>query len=437
MFFSYLITILVLFILSICFIFLIKKTKYDYYLLLSIFSISVITRFIIFITLLISIGDFQSIFFLNDDIRYDAISSEIASKLLMEEEAFYYGYTKGFPNPGYFNLGGFLYYYLGFDTISMRILNIFISSLCVILIFKIVAEITNLKIAVIAAILASIQPTIVIFSGLQIKDIIFMFFLLGALNNLIEIADNNKSPKNYIIAIIFIAFAWTFRRDLIAPLILFLTYIIFFKSSRLSPPLIYLRQYGQLLFILIIIIFLLIILLFNTQIGSNFLWSIGIMFSTQTDLLLQSSVGSSNFLRLTSFTDIYKIPFAMIFVLISPLPGSVDVIQRVDLIVNYISFGNIFNIILLPFVALGLYKIPIHLKTLAQDILLRWFPLIMWVALSIVNLGNSRYTFTIWFFAIIWASFGVYYIKSYKKFFFLYALAIILFFPIIYFKLYI
>ena len=180
-----------------------------------------------------------------------------------------------------------------------------------------------------------------------------------------------------------------------------------------------------------------ILFLFNTQVGSDFLWSLGIMLSTQTDLLMQSSVGSSNLLRLASFTDFYKIPFAMIFMLIAPLPGSVDIIQRVDLIAYYISFGNILNIILFPFVALGLYKIPFYLKTLAEDILLRLFPLLMWMVLSVVNLGNLRYTVTIWFFASIWASIGIYNFTAYKKFFFLYALAIVLFFPIIYFKLYI
>ena len=181
---------------------------------------------------------------------------------------------------------------------------------------------------------------------------------------------------------------------------------------------------------------LMILIILNTELGDTLLFSMEFMYATQATHMSDGGVGASNMLRISSLAEAYKIPFAMVFVILAPLPGSIELITRTDVVPFYHSFGNIFSFLILPLVIVGLLELPKYLRNISQDILLRWFPLALWLVMSILNLGTVRYALPIWIFCAIWAAVGINHLRAYPVLLTVYFLALIVFVPPVYYILY-
>jgi hypothetical protein len=405
--------------------------------LVTAFFSAFIFRLIFFILLVLTVSDYQTIFLLKDDISYNEVSKEIAAKLSNNELGFISSYSKGFPNPGYYNLGGFTYYFLNFDTFSMRIMNIFISSLTILPIYKMIKENLGGKNARLTVVLYVIFPMFVLYSGLQIKDIIVDFFSVLIFMHVLRIVKKNHSLWDVYLFLIYLTILFTFRRDLALVMACFIFITLLFFNNPKSPPISKFYQYWKIFLMIIVIAIIFAYLIFNTEIGQTVLWSVIFRFTQQTGFIESGGGGALGFFRIGSFSDIYKIPFAMVFSLLAPLPGSIQLSSSIDVLPFYHSIGNIFNILILPFAAMGFFKIPKYLDSFGQDLILRWLPFGLWVVVSILNLGSVRYSLTIWIFCLIWSSVGVLYMYKNKIFYLLYYIAVIVILPIIYIKLYI
>ena len=393
-------------------------------------------RLVLLLLGILSIQDYGSSFFLFDDVEYDAIANEIAAAISNGTDGFITGYSRGFPNPAYFNLGGFTYHYLGFDTFSMRILNVLISCITVLQLYKLTQENISEKVARRTLVLYTILPMISIYSGLQIKDIFVNFFLVCCLLHVLRIVRKSYNLWDLVLPLLYLVILWFFRRDLTAAFASFIAItLLIFRNPKL-PPLTGFYQYWKVAFVAIMLAFLLSLIILNTELGETLLWSIEFMYSTQTGFMDDAGVGASNILRVASLKDVYKIPFAMAFMVLSPLPGSIELITRVDVLPFYHSIGNIFSLLIFPFVIVGFLELPKYLRSLAQDMLLRWFPLSLWLIVSILNLGSVRYSLTIWIFCAMSAAVGLNHLKNFKFLFLVYFLSLVILLPFVYYMLY-
>ena len=404
--------------------------------LITAFFVAFFLRLVFSIFLLLTVVDYQSIFLLKDDISYDQISEEIAAGLSNDLSGYLSSYSTGFPNPAYFNIGGFAYHFLNFNTFSMRIMNILISCMTIIPIFKMIQENLGEKTAKIVVVLYVIFPMFVLYSGLQIKDIFVDFFTVLIFMHVLRIVNKNYSLWDAALSTIYLMILFSLRRDLAVVIGFFILIMLIFFNNPKSTPIIKFYQYWRIALPVIMISSILAIFIFNSEIGQTILFSLEFRFSQQSELI-EAGGGASTLFRIGSFVDIYKIPFAMIFSVLAPLPGSIELASRLDVLPFYHSIGNIFNILILPFVAMGFLKFPKYLQNFGQDLILRWIPLGLWIAISVMNLGSVRYSMTIWIFALIWSSIGVKYIYKNKFFFSLYYLAVIAILPPIYVLLYI
>jgi hypothetical protein len=414
-----------------------KFKPQDRLFLIAAFFSAFIFRVIFSIFLVFTVTDYQTIFLLHDDISYDEVAREIAEKLSNNEPAFITSYSTGYPNPGYYNFGGFAYYFLNFDTFSMRILNILISSFAILPIYKMIKENLGEKNARLTIVLYVIFPMFVLYSGLHIKDIIVDFFFVLIFLHVLRILNRNYGFWDIFLFLIYLTILFYFRRDLALLIASFIFVILFFFNNSNSAPIFKLHHYLKIAMMMIVILMILIILFFNFETGRTVLWSIIFRFSQQVSFIESSGGGVLGLLRVGSFLDIYKIPLGMVFSVLAPLPGSIQLGSRIDVLPFYHSIGNIFNILILPFAAVGFFKIPIYLKNLGQDLLLRWLPFGLWIVIAVLNLGSVRYSLTIWVFCLIWSSVGLMHIHKNKFFYIFYYLAVIAILPLIYIKLYI
>jgi len=121
---------MLLYFLGLVYVFLLKSGNKA--IIIKLFSFAFIVRIISVYAIyyyLISIGDdgFAS----RDDGYYDHVARQISYELSKGFSGFK-EYGVGIVNIGYFNLNGWLYYYLNFDTLSARMINVVCSSLTVV-----------------------------------------------------------------------------------------------------------------------------------------------------------------------------------------------------------------------------------------------------------------------------------------------------------------
>ena len=389
------------------------------------FLFALTLRLCILLLGILSIQNYGSSFFLFDDAVYDATANDIAAALSSGSDGFISGYTRGFPNPAYFNLGGFTYHYLGGDTFTMRILNVLISCVTVLPLYKLTQENISIQVARRTIVLYTILPMMSIYSGLQIKDIFVNFFLVCCLLHVLRIVRKSYDLWDVALPLLYLLILWLFKRDLTASLAVLITITLLIFNNPKWPALTFFYQYWKIAILGIMSISLMILIILNTELGDTLLFSMEFMYATQATHMSDGGVGASNMLRISSLAEAYKIPFAMVFVILAPLPGSIELITRTDVVPFYHSFGNIFSFLILPLVIVGLLELPKYLRNLA-----------LWLVMSILNLGTVRYALTIWIFCAIWAAVGINHLRAYPVLLTVYFLALIVFVPPVYYILY-
>ena len=348
-------------------------------------------------------GDFfGSEFFLYDDLAYHNTAENIANLNRAGGDGYFSGYDKGVPNPYFYNLSAFLYQAIAPDSGILRAFNVIISSLTVPVVYLTAKNLLNQKSALYGSIFLCIYPASVLFSGVMIKDNIVTLLFFSALAS-IGIKKRANPIPSMLLFLAMCTLLMGFRRDLALPLFMIGGLVGIFYGSRTGV-------WGKLRSVLIALVAVpALILIWNTDfivtLVERFIWSVGFMVGVQNDLALTSSGGASTYLRPMSFLEIYKIPFAMLFTVVAPLPGSISFISRIDVLPYVLSWLNFIPILTLPFIGYGFLGC-LRLFGQRQRLIFCWLPVVLLLAMSLFNLGTTRYVVSIAPFLCLWAGFG-------------------------------
>lgn len=345
-------------------------------------------------------------FAFTDDRTYHA-SGEALAKLLRNRIDGYELFSLK-ANPGYFYFNGWLYSILGPDTFSARMVNAFLSSLTAILIFEITRLIFGFKPARIAGLLAAFMPSMVYWSVLQFKDVALVFVMVYTVYLLVAKKDQKITVLSILAVMGSLFVMWYLRKDFTLPyagiVILWLT----LRYTKLEIGIEKLRQRGLSGFAGVALLVLgsgVLIGLANTQAGDEFLERYDDITADNKEFTEKASsaqIGFSRHLRINSISDIYKLPFAVGFTAIAPLPmlSGLTNGERVGLALY--SVTNLFFILILPFTVLGF--VLTKGISFANSIMLRWFPVMLLTGISIVFMGVLRYKEQLMPFFLIWAA---------------------------------
>jgi 4-amino-4-deoxy-L-arabinose transferase-like glycosyltransferase len=401
-------TAFLLLIVGLFFIGLLKSPNRGYLLSLffSAFLVRVIFVYIIYYYLIGTGGDG---FAFMDDRTYDKAGSRIAAALRAGKDGYDLHIRE--QNPGYFLFNGWFYSLLGRDTLSARMVNVLLSSLTVILIFEIVRILFKTRCAKIAGLLAAFMPGMVYWGALQFKDIALVFVMIYTVYILVEKKDQ-KITVFSILAVMLSLFAmWFLRKDFTLPYIGIILLWLTLRYTGVDGWIEKMRQRGLSGLaggaILVLGIGMLIGIV-NTEAGQDFLERNDKIMSENSEFVENASsaqIGFSRHLRITSLSDGYKIPFAVGFTVIAPLPVLGQLTNPKLAGVTLYSYTNLFFILFLPFVVLGF----ILSKDLsfANSIMLRWFPIMLLIGISVMFMGILRYKEQLMPFFIIWAAVGL------------------------------
>lgn len=403
---------------------------------IKIFSVAFLVRvmaiFAIYFSLVSMGGDGYVI---KDDRAYNKAALDIAADLENHKPGFK-EYGTGYVNIAYFNLNGFLYHYLDFDTLTMRVLNTFFGSIVVLLAYYVMLQLFDFKIARIAAILIAIIPNMVFWSASQVKDPLIMLCTMSIIYIMICKLRSSINIIYFVPYLFFMFLLWHLRKDFCFPLI---SISIVWLAFRLPMFKRYFDNPRRAVFIkmaaMSVLAMPLLVGLMATSAGEGFAGTMTRFNKVQeaySEAGAGQAVGFSRYLRVVSIKDFYKIPPAMAFTAIAPLPTIQKVIDPINLGSKLYSLINIFLVMLLPFVFIGFWKFKSPNMQFTDELLIKWLPLLTWVSISIIYMGNARYKAPLVIYFLMWAAVSWRYRQKYRSSLLLvYAVGIISIFTIL------
>lgn len=341
-----------------------------------------------------------------DDRTYDAAGQQIAHALNTGKDG--YELQSWQQNPGYFYLNGFVYSLLGTDTFSMRVINAFLSSLTAVLVYEIARLLFDIKVAKIAGLLSAFLPSVVYLSVLQFKDTALVFVMVYTTYLLISRIDKRISIQMIIALLISLFVMWYLRKDYTLPYIGIVLLWLILRYTHLEKWLEKMKKSGFSAFAglgLLILGSVVLVALVNTQAGQIFIDRYDRITGTNQEFVEKASsnqIGFSRHLRINTASDLYKLPASVAFTTILPLPVAGWVTSGEKAGLALYSIANLFFILLLPYVLLG-YMQSKNIS-IVNSVMIRWFPVLVLVGISIVFMGVLRYKEQLMPFFIIWAA---------------------------------
>jgi len=356
-------------------------------------------------------------FAFNDDRVYDRNARIIASALNKGLDG--YEIFSWHQNPGYFQFNGWLYSILGADTFSARVINSFLSSLTVIFIFEITRISFTEKIAKTAGYLVAFMPNMIFWSTLQFKDTSLVFVMVYTSYLLVVNKDKKLSIMSILLMIGSLVLMWGLRKDYALPYIGIVLIWLMLRYTGLEGWFNSLRRQGLSAIVggfMIIIGGGALAGLASTSVGQDFLQRYTKITDDNASFAENASsseIGFSRRLRINSIQEMYKLPFAVSFTTIIPLPLFGQLTNGKQVGVAVYSMANLAFIVLLPYVVLGFMLT--KTVSLGNSIILRWFPLSVLIGVSILFMGVLRYKEQMMPFFLIWAAVALSQKKKYKN----------------------
>ena len=179
------------------------------------FVLRVVASFVLYYSL-ISLG--SDGFVISDDRSYDATAKEIARDLGNFRPGFK-EYGSGWKNIAYFNINGFVYHYLQFDTMTSRMMNAFFGALIVLLGYYIMLQLFDRKVARVAGVMLALLPNLIFWSASQVKD---PLIILCTMSLIYIMVCKFRSGINIFVVLAYVFFMWLLwllRKDFCFPLI--------------------------------------------------------------------------------------------------------------------------------------------------------------------------------------------------------------------------
>lgn len=154
-----------------------------------------------------------------DDYIYDLTSSNILDNWNVRGIGFYSDvqFSTGFYS-GYPNISALAKYLFGDHYLVPRFLNVFFSTITVPFYFYTVKYLTeNKSIARIVTMILAFSPAFIIYSSLQLKDTILIFFVATLLYGTVQFLNKGVSAKNILIVALSMAALLFFRAAILLP----------------------------------------------------------------------------------------------------------------------------------------------------------------------------------------------------------------------------
>ena len=384
-----------------------------------LFSVAFILRiFVTYITYYYLVAVGGDGFAFTDDRVYDAAGSQIAAALNAGKDG--YALHSWQQNPGYFYFNGLLYSLLGTDTFSARIVNSFLSSLTVVFVFEIARLLFSVKVARVSGFLYAFMPSIVYLSALQFKDTALIFVMVYTVYLLMSKTKKRITILSAAAVIVSLIVMWFIRKDYTLPYIGIVIMWLILRYTGLELFIDRMRKSGLSVVSAVAILFVggaVLAGLTNTQAGKVFLDRYDTIAGSNKELVenaSRSGIGFSRRLRINSAMDIYKLPFAVGFVTILPLPAIGWLTSGEHAGVALYSIANLAFIFILPYVVLGFRLIKD--VGFGNSVMIKWFPIVVLVAISIMFMGVLRYKEQLMPFFLMWAALGICHRKQHRAF---------------------
>ena len=227
------------------------------------------------------------------------------------------------------------------SSLSIQLLNIFLSVFSIVYIFKLSEKLFNVAVAKLAIVFVAFNPYILIFSIFPFKDNLVQLLFLMVFYEIVKIIKNNKfKVSNIAVVLALIAMIGQLRSglDYIALSMLLLFCLKTIKNTSV-----------KILIYFVLVVFFVIIL---QKFSGKFDFVPRLLEIVRAYILSDRIEGVGSLLRINSLVSLFLLPFTMIFTFSSPFLTRV-----VENISSWYDIATILNTFYLPLYALGLFKI--------------------------------------------------------------------------------
>lgn len=218
---------------------------------LKLFVISFLVRTVL-LFLMVYIHDWKGWdpFFSVDDVLYHTRSDYYSMYWHMGQISFD---LEVLANQGYFLVNTIIYYLLGPNTFYARVINIFLSSLTVVLMYLFTSRAWNIKIGRIVGLLCAFVPSMMVISIFQFKDSFILFFI-AMFFYFLQLFAQSRNPYYFLLTFVPILLVFNFREPVSLCLLAILIYYVL-KDKLYSLVLykLFLLGFGVVAFIIIIV----------------------------------------------------------------------------------------------------------------------------------------------------------------------------------------
>jgi len=238
----------------------------------------------------------------------------------------------------------------------------------------------------------ALLPNLVFWASLQYKDTIIIFSSTMLIYLMVCRFRESFNFISVILYAFFMFILWHFRKDYSFPLMGVGVLWLLIKYTKLGVVFDNKKSGAIKYFVLA---------------GSDFMDNMQYYTDAQSQLANTGS-GFTRYLRITSPAEIYKLPAAIAFTALAPLPSFSDVFIPDMAGFGLHSMANLFLIMLLPFVILGFFIFKSDKIQFTDELLLKWLPLMTLIMLSVLYMGNLRYKSTLLVYFACWAGLALY-----------------------------
>lgn len=265
--------------------------------------------------------------------------------------------------------------YVTRSTLSLRLLNIIFSSLCIFPIYSIVRRYGNEKQAGLAIIIFSLLPYGIISSVFVIKDIFLMYIFLAVINQIDIYSINKKMGR--LVWIVFLLVLIYFSREGIAEIVLLYFLITILWKHLKKVPL------ALSLISLIVIVALVYI---NAPVYFK-----SIIEKIEYYIVYERVSSPLSIVRIDNVLDFYKIPFLYLFALIQPIEITFP-------LTSWFRILTLANLSLLPIALSNLIYLILRRK---YSVPIYWFTFLLFFGTIVLSIGISRHYLFLLPFSII------------------------------------
>ena len=285
-------------------------------------------RLVLLVFMLTFATDWTEPYFISDDINYERIAEiymNNAGRII--DATTFNRVASGFLQP-FWPWVMCISSYIFKNIYAGRVINIVLSALCIGKAYDLTYNISeNEKTAKLAAKLFAFLPVTVLTCCFPIKDIFLTYAVLFAFNTFVEFQNGKKIKISHILISALLLTGIYFTRGAVTELML-LFFAIFFIQR-------FIKKRNYFAFILGIIVCAAAVFVFKDKVMEAF--------DTKLDDYSEYSLieGGTSVIRMSSITQLYKMPFAYFFATLQPMKLNLKFDEDINWWLNIISYLNI------------------------------------------------------------------------------------------------